>query len=160
MEIEMRTLMLAAPALFALAIAQDDSKAKAEHIVVAPEDVKWGDAPPSLPPGAKLAVIEGDPKKEGYFMMRLKVPAGYKIPPHFHPQPERVTVISGKFCVGFGDTFDETKTKALPAGSYFSFIPKSHHFAHAAEETVLQLSTIGPWDLTYVNPADDPRTKK
>jgi quercetin dioxygenase-like cupin family protein len=155
----MRTFILAA-CIAALAIAQDDAKAKREHIILTTDDVKWVDAPPSIPPGAQAAVLDGDPKKEGFFVMRLKLPAGYKIAPHWHPGDERVTVLSGTFKIGLGDTFDESKMKSLPAGGYFSFPPKSTHFATASEETVIQLSTIGPWSLTYVNPADDPRNKK
>jgi len=147
--------LVAVVALGALVVAQDT--AKKEHIIVTPDDIKWGDAPSSLPPGAKAAVLEGDPKKEGYFCMRLKLPAGYKIPAHWHPGEERVTVISGKFNVGLGDTLDESKTKALPPGGYFSFPAKTNHFAIIGEETVVQLSTLGPWGLTYVNPDDDPR---
>ncbi len=141
-------------------VAQDGEKAKQEHILVSPDDVKWGDAPAMLPAGAKAALLEGDPKKEGYFCMRLKLPAGYKLPAHNHPANERVTVISGKFHVGFGDKFDEAKLKAFSPGSYLSFTPKSNHFAMASEETVVQLTTIGPWGLTYVNPDDDPSKKK
>ncbi len=141
-------------------VAQDGATAKKEHIIVTPDDIKWGDAPPSLPPGAKAAVLEGDPKKEGFFVMRLKVPAGYKIPPHWHAGDERVTVISGKLLLGLGDTLDESKSKALPVGGYFSMPPKTNHFATTNEETVLQLATMGPWALTYVNPDDDPRKGK
>jgi quercetin dioxygenase-like cupin family protein len=106
-----------------------------------------------------MAVLEGDPKKEGLFVMRLKVPAGYRVPPHWHGGDERLTVLSGKFCIGLGDKFDETKTRALGPGGYFSFPPKTNHFAHTTEETVVQLATLGPWTLTYVNPKDDPRNK-
>jgi len=104
--------------------------------------------------------MDGDPSKEGMFTMRLKVPAGYKIAPHFHGADEHVTVISGTIQVALGETFDASKLKTLPAGS-FSVIPaKSHHFAFAKEETVIQLHGQGPWTLTYVNPADDPQMKK
>lgn len=143
-----------------VSVAQDDMKAKKEHIILTPDDIKWGDAPPVLPPGAKAAVLDGDPKKEGIFAMRLKIPAGYRIAPHWHPADERVTVISGKLHLGLGDKFDESKCKALPAGSYFSMPPKTNHFAMASEETILQLNTIGPWGLTYVNPDDDPQKRK
>ena len=142
-----------------LAGAQEGDKAKQEHTILTADDVKWGDGPPSLPPGAKAAVMDGDPKKEGYFAMRLKVPAGYKIPPHWHPGYERLTVISGAFHLGLGEKFDETKARKLTAGSYFSLPPKTAHFALTSEETVIQLASMGPWSLTYVNPGDDPRSK-
>jgi quercetin dioxygenase-like cupin family protein len=128
--------------------------------VFTPADLKWGPASPALPPGAQATVLEGDPTKEGMFTIRVKVPAGYKVAPHRHPALERVTVISGTFHVGIGEAFDETKGKTLPAGS-FSLMPSGDaHFAWASEETVLQITCAGPWDVLYVNPADDPRTKK
>ena len=139
---------------------QDEMKAKKEHVVLTPDDIKWADGPPSMPSGAKAAVLDGDPKKEGVFHLRLKMPAGYRVPPHRHPGDERVTVISGSFSLGFGESFDEEKTRALPAGSFFSIPPKTPHFAHVKEDTVIQLSTLGPWTLEYVNPADDPRNSK
>ncbi len=139
---------------------QEDSKAKKEHTILTAEDVKWGDAPPILPPGAKAAVLDGDPKKEGIFTMRLKLPSGYKVAPHWHPVDERLTVISGAFHLGLGEKADESKARKLPAGGFFSLPPRTAHFAFTSEETVVQISTMGPWSLTYVNPADDPSRKK
>lgn len=127
-----------------------------EHRVYMPGDIKWTDAPPILPAGAKAAVLDGDPAKPGYFAMRLKVPDGYKLMPHWHPNVERVTVISGTFNLGLGDTFDESKSHAMPAGTYSTMQPKMHHFAWAKGETEIQITTIGPWKLVYVNPKDDP----
>lgn len=147
-------------ALAGLLAAQEGEKSKQEHTILTAEDVKWTDGPPSLPPGAKAAVLDGDPKKEGLFTMRLKVPGGYKVPPHWHAGYERLTVISGAFHLGLGEKFEEAKARKLPAGAYFSLPPKTPHFAFTSEETVVQISTIGPWTLTYVNPAEDPRTKK
>lgn len=131
----------------------------AVEVILVPDDLKWQDAPNALPPGAKLAVLEGNPMAKGPYTMRLKLPAGYKIPPHWHNGPEHVTVISGDFNLGKGDTFDESKGTNLPQGSFFMMKPKSHHFAWTGGETVLQLHGIGPWAITYVNPADDPRKK-
>lgn len=156
-----RAFMAAAALLGALGgWTQESEKGKAEHVILTPDDVKWTDGPATLPPGAKAAVIDGDPKKEGFFALRLKLPAGYKVPPHWHPGDERLTVISGAFHVGLGETFDETKTRKLPAGGYFSFPPKTAHFAYCSEETVVQVNTIGPWSIHYVHPEDDPRNKK
>lgn len=138
---------------------QEEEKGKPEHCILTPDDVKWTDGPPSLPPGAKMALLEGDPKKDGYFSLRLKFPAGYKIPPHWHPKDERVTVISGKAKLGLGESYDENAMRDLPPGSYFSLPAKTAHYAFAAEETVIQLNTIGPWDLTYLREEDDPRKK-
>lgn len=129
------------------------------HHVTLPDQVQWQDSP-ALPAGAKVAVIEGDPAKEGYFAMRARLPDGYRIPAHWHPGYERVTVLSGTFHLGTGEKFDKAAARALPAGSYTSMEPGMRHFAWAEGETVLQINTLGPWGITYVNPADDPRTKK
>ncbi len=131
----------------------------AEAIVVMADAVKWGPAPPSLPTGASLSVLEGDPSKPGVFTMRLRMPDGYKIPPHYHPVWEHVTVVSGTFKVGMGDTFDEGQMQTLSAGSFGAIPPRMRHYAMAQGETVLQLHGTGPWRLVYVNKEDDPRTK-
>lgn len=154
------SVCVAAGALGVLGWAQEDGKAKREHTILTAEDVKWSEGPPILPPGAKAAVLDGDPKKEGIFTMRLKVPGGYKVPPHWHPVDERLTVISGAFHLGLGEKMEESKARKLPAGSFFSLPPKTPHFAFTTEETVVQISTMGPWSLTYVDPSDDPRSKK
>ncbi len=129
-------------------------------VLVSPADVKWADGPPSLPPGAKTALIFGDMTKAGPFTLRIKLPADYKVPPHFHPDTETVTVLSGTFYVSMGDTFDASKAKGMPAGSFIAAPAKSPHFVYTKEETVIQVSAVGPWSLTYVNPADDPRNSK
>jgi quercetin dioxygenase-like cupin family protein len=143
-------------------MGQDNRSTQPAHaataVVVTPEATTWGPAPALLPPGAKLAVLEGDPTKPVPFTMRLSIPDGYRFPPHFHPADEHVTVISGKFEVGMGETFDESKLTTLPAGT-FGFIPAGmRHFARAKGATVLQLHGTGPWKLSYVNPADQPKT--
>ncbi len=122
--------------------------------------LKWKDGPPSLPPGAQIAILEGNPAKPGPFVFRVKVPDGYKIPPHTHPKSERVTVISGTFNLGMGDKFDATKTEALPAGTYGTWPAGMKHFVWVKGETVVQFHGDGPWVIEYLNPADDPRTKK
>lgn len=159
----MKHVLLAVALVLVLGAARDDrpgaQSAHARHSVTLPDDVKWEDSP-ALPPGAKVAILEGDPTKEGYFAMRARLPDGYRIPPHFHPGHERVTVLSGTFHLGQGDKFDKSATKALPAGSYSTMEPGMHHFAWASGDTVLQINTLGPWGITYVNPADDPRQKK
>ena len=130
-----------------------------DHIMVKPENVKWLDGPPSLPKGAKFSVIEGDPKVAGLFTMRLWFPAGFKIPAHWHPADEHVTVIAGNFFMGLGDKFDTEKLQALPAGSFAVMLTGTKHFAMTKEETVIQLHGVGPWGINYVNPDDDPRKK-
>ncbi len=120
-------------------------------------EIVWRDGPPSLPPGAKIAVLEGDPMQPGPFTFRLKVPTGYRIPPHFHPVIEHVTVVSGAFSVGKGEQWDDSKLVRLDAGDFIHMPPGERHFARATGETVLQLHSTGPWGITYVNPQDDPR---
>jgi quercetin dioxygenase-like cupin family protein len=128
-----------------------------EHNVLTQQDIKWGPAPASIPPGAQAAMLYGDAGKEGLFALRLKMPKGYHIPPHTHPKPEVVTVLSGTVRLGMGVTADQSKAQVLPAGSFFAMSPGMEHYVYADEETVLQLNSNGPWGLTYVNPNDDPR---
>ena len=122
-----------------------------------PGDIQWQAAPPSVPKGAEIAVLYGNPAEEGPFAMRLKFPADYSIPPHTHPKPEVVTVISGTFLLGSGDAADRANTEVLDSGSFFAFEPGMAHFAYTDEETVVQINSVGPWGIEYVNPADDPR---
>ncbi|MSO92128.1 MAG: DUF4437 domain-containing protein [Rhodospirillales bacterium] len=129
------------------------------HSLLTPNEIKWGPGPASIPPGAQAVVLLGDPDKEGLFVLRLKLPSGYRVPPHTHPKPEITTVISGSLRLGMGETADRSKAKLLPAGSFIALPTGMAHYAFADEETVLQVSTNGPWGLTYVNPKDDPRQK-
>ena len=129
------------------------------HILLDSADIKWADAPPSMPPGAQLAVIEGDLKKAEPFAFRLKLPANYKIAPHTHPAIEHVTVLSGTFYMGAGDQLDQEKAVALTPGSFAAFQPGHSMFAWTEEETVIQVHGVGPWGIDYINPADDPRKK-
>ena len=125
-----------------------------------PAEIKWRDGPGSLPAGARFAVLEGDPAKDGPFVMRLWFPDGYRIAPHSHPKVERITVISGSFNLGMGEKFDASATREMLAGTFGFWPADMRHFAWTKGETVLQLHGIGPWSITYVNPADDPRAKK
>ena len=127
--------------------------------VVPAGTAKFGPAPDILPPGAKLAVLEGDPTKAGTYTMRLWMPNGYTIPPHVHPADEHVTVVEGTFLVGMGGTIDASKLTSLPVGSFGMLPPGMQHYARAKGTTVIQLHGVGPWSLTYVNAADDPRKK-
>ena len=128
-----------------------------EHKLLTAQDIKWGPAPPSIPAGAQVAVLYGNPGKEGLFAMRLKMPKGYRIAPHTHPKPEIVTVISGAARLGMGKTLEPAAAKILPAGSFFAMSPGMPHFFLADEDTVIQLNSTGPWSLSYINPDDDPR---
>jgi quercetin dioxygenase-like cupin family protein len=125
-----------------------------------PGALTWKPGPPSLPKGAQIAVLEGDPAKEGPFVFRVKVPDGYRIAPHTHPKTERVTVISGIFNLGMGDKFDASKTTAMPAGTYGFWEAGMNHFVLIKGETVVQFHGNGPWSITYLNPADDPRNQR
>jgi quercetin dioxygenase-like cupin family protein len=129
------------------------------HVVAMPDTLKWVE--PATLPGARLAVVHGDPSKEGLFVYRLKLPAQYKIPPHFHKASENVTVLVGTFSIGLGEKLDQGSGQELPVGGFVSIPPKHPHYAWAgAQETVVQVHGVGPTDLTFVNPADDPRKKK
>lgn len=127
------------------------------HVMVSKKDMKWGPAPASLPPGAQAAVIDGDPTKAGEFTMRIKLPANYKIPPHSHPADEHITVIEGSFSMGLGEKFDAKATHVLKTGDYARMTMGTKHFAMTKSPAVVQLHGNGPWGITYVNPADDPR---
>ena len=130
------------------------------HVVVPAAKVTWGDPPPSLPPGAKLAAIAGDPSKPEPFTIRLQLPAGYRIAPHWHPTDEHVTVLSGTFAAAMGEAWDDKALANLPAGSYAVMSATMPHFAVARTATTLQVHGMGPFVLNYVNPADDPSKKK
>jgi len=125
-------------------------------VVVTPDKIQWGPAPPVFPAGAQFAVLAGDPGKVGPFTVRIKAPDGYRIMPHWHPTAENVTVLSGEFHVGMGDKFDESSMQTLPVHSLAVVPPHHNHYAMTKGETELQVSGTGPFKLIYVNPADDP----
>lgn len=129
-----------------------------EHKVLNQDAIQWQDAPAALPKGAKISVLEGDPAKEGPFTMRIWLPANFKIAPHSHPANEHVTVLKGSFYMGTGETFNATKAKKLDVGGFAMMPAKFVHYAFTKSEAILQLHGIGPWGITYVNSADDPRT--
>jgi anti-sigma factor ChrR (cupin superfamily) len=135
--------------------------AMAKHVAIAPSDIKWGPAPATLPAGAQMAVLDGDPGKAGVpFVIRAKFPDGYRVAPHWHPTDENVAVLSGTFLVGVGDKFDEKSMTTLAAGGYAHMPKTMHHYASAKGETVIQVHGLGPFVVNYVNPADDPSKKK
>jgi quercetin dioxygenase-like cupin family protein len=140
-------------------VSTTTAQAAEEHTIIQPQEIKWSRGPDVLPPGAEVAVLYGDPSKDGLFSMRLKMPNGYRIPPHTHPKPEVVTVLSGTARLGMGDVADQAKAQVLPAGSFFVMSPGMQHYFSTDEDTVVQINTTGPWGLTYVNPNDDPRKK-
>lgn len=154
------TLVAIAIALLTLTLAptSGNSQAHGDHLMVTEADLKWADVP-SLPPGAKIAVIEGPMNEAKPFTMRLRLPADYRIPAHYHTAIEHVTVISGTFNMGLGDNLDTKTTRPLGPGGVAIMQVGTRHFAWNEGETVIQVHGVGPWTITYVNPADDPRKK-
>jgi len=142
-----------------IALAGPASSQGMDHTMLTAQEIKWAKGPPSVPAGAEASVLYGDPGKEGLFVLRLKLPKGYAIPPHTHQKPEIVTVVSGTFILGMGNEADKSKAKPLPAGGFFAFAPGMAHYAFTDEETVVQINSTGPWGIDYVNPNDDPRKK-
>jgi quercetin dioxygenase-like cupin family protein len=126
-------------------------------VTFTPDKIQWTSGPRSLPQGAQVVALEGNPMNPGAFTIRLKMPDGYRIPPHHHPKPEHVTVLSGTFRVGMGETWDDSKLSDFGEGSFAVIEPGMRHFATASGETVIQLHGVGPWQIVYVNPSDDPR---
>lgn len=149
-----RLLVFLASVLMAAAAFGEDGA------ILNPQDLQWGAAPPSLPKGSKLAVLYGDPAKEGPYAFRAKLPAGYVVPPHFHTRDENLTVLSGALYLGMGDTLDKKAAHALKAGGFHHLPGKVHHFAFTKTATVLQIHGEGPFDINYLNPADDRQAKK
>jgi quercetin dioxygenase-like cupin family protein len=130
-----------------------------QHVYVTPSTLQWGPAPDSLPPGAQAAVIDGDPTRAGMFVIRLKFPSGYTVPPHWHPTDENVVVLQGTMRIGMGDKVDEKTALQLPVGSFIKLPKEMHHYATATGESIVQVHGMGPFAITYVNKADDPRAK-
>jgi len=130
------------------------------HVIVGADEVKWGPGPPALPPGAQAAVLDGDPGKSGLFVIRVKFPDGYQVPPHSHPTDEHVMVVSGNLMAALGDKVNQAEMHTLMAGGYAKMPARSSHYVRAKGETIVQITAMGPFEVKYVNPADDPRTKK
>lgn len=123
-------------------------------------DFRWVNAPPSMPVGTRIQVLEGNPTRAGLFTMRVKLPAQTTLMPHSHPQDERVTVLSGAAYVGFGNKVDLAKAKQFGAGSYYVNPARLHHYAYFGEETVIQLTGTGPWEIHYLKAPETPKKKK
>lgn len=140
------------------AASQPSASAATPGMVIHPiAALAWTDGPATLPKGTKMAILEGDPAKPGVFTMRIKFPAGMHVAPHFHTQTEHATVMAGTLHVGMGDTFDKGATKSMATGSFGYWTAGMKHFAWMEGDVILQLHGQGPWTITYVNPADDPR---
>ena len=149
-----------AKTLIAIALSILASSAIADEGFVNTKDIKWGPAPPAIPKGAQVAVLQGDPFKSGPFVMRLKVPAGYQIPPHWHTQDESLTVISGSFYFGKGDKAETSNAPTITAGAFHYLSGKDHHYLVAKTPSVIQINGNGPFDVTYINSDDDPQKAK
>src|SRR5207249_4284939 len=149
----MRAIPLSACLMLAVAPALHPQAAPAPT----PAGLQWGPAPAVFPKGARMAVVSGDPGKAAPFTVELAMPSGYKIPPHFHPTDETVEVKKGTLLVGMGDTFDASQAKPMNAGDKGSVPANAHHFAAVKGATVITVTAMGPFAMTYVNPADDPQ---
>jgi hypothetical protein len=152
--------MLARTVVIALLLSGTAALAAEPSMPVNNKDLKWMAAPDAFPKGAQLAVISGDPFKDGLYVVRLKMPKGYSIAAHNHPTSEFVTVLSGNFHIGMGDKLDKKKALLLTSGGFGEAPAKMNHYAWVTSETVVQVHGQGPFAITYVNPADDPRNHK
>jgi hypothetical protein len=151
-------LLVLASAAYADDPAKEKTGLKGPAIFINSADLKWGPAPPDLPKGAQVAVLRGDPAKPEPFTIRLKAPSGYKIPPHWHSQDEELTILSGTLRLYMGDSMKAGAHKL--DSNAFHFLPgKMHHSAEFQGETVVQISGTGPFDIHYINPADNPNPK-
>jgi quercetin dioxygenase-like cupin family protein len=159
-EEQMKRSLYLTIALAAVAFAAVAAASGTHGNAFTPDTVQWGPPPPFVAPGAQFAVLEGDPTaSSGNYTVRLKMPAGYRIAPHWHPLRENVTVISGTFKVGMGDTFNADKMGSFPAGSFAYLDPDMHHYAMAASDVVVQIHGTAPVQFNYINPKDDPSKK-
>ena len=140
-----------------LAFTAAPALAQSTHTLVLADKVQWGPAPPALPAGAQISVLEGNPSEKGTVTLRLKFPAKYSIPAHWHSMTERVTVLSGTLHVGMGDKLDRKASQTLEPGGFVSLPGSMRHYAWTISPTVVQINLEGPFDISYVNPADNPQ---
>jgi hypothetical protein len=145
-------LLAAGCAVAAVALAAEEQVPPAGTIQADAAGLHWVPAPPSMPPGTRIAVLEGDPASDGLFSLRLRVPAGAKLPPHWHPRDERVTVLSGRVGVGFGDHFDQSRLRYFGAGGYYVNPAESRHFVYFPEASEVQITGLGPWQVHPLPP--------
>jgi hypothetical protein len=155
----MRTVRTCGVMLAVWALGWTGTPQRSTHVLVRPGGEKWGPGPAKLPPGAQLATVIGDPSRPGEpYVFRARLPDGYSVPPHWHPMDEHVTVIKGVLTLGYGNSIDSAAMHELPAGSYALLPSRMPHHNRMKGETILQFHGIGPYDITYVDPADDPGT--
>ena len=158
MSITHRLTVQLASVAFSLTFAAGVVFAQSTHVLVPADKVQWGPAPPALPSGAQIAVLDGNPSEKGPVTLRLRFPANYNLPAHWHSMTERVTVLSGTLQVGMGDTLNRQASQALKPGGFVALPANMHHFAWTGTPTVVQINLEGPFDIFYVNPADNPQT--
>ncbi len=148
----LRVVLAALVASASLAWAESE-----KQILVTPDAITWKPGPPSIPPGAEMVVLAGDPTKPGPYTVRVRFLDGYRLPPHVHPAEERATVLQGTLLVGFGERWDDAGAIVMPAGSFRVTPPGVPHYLRARGETIFQVDGVGPAGITYIDPADDPR---
>ena len=130
------------------------------HVMLTPHQVQWQAGPASLPPGVQIAVLDGDPSQAGmFYTIGLKMPDGYRVPPHWHPMDASVTVVQGSFIMGMGEKVEPVQAQELTAGSYMRVSKGVRHYEWTKGDTIIYVYGLGPLDTIYVNPADDPRQK-
>lgn len=152
--------VLSAPGMRAQqAVPKNTEAAPAKHVMIAANDIKWGPAPPGLPAGAEAAILDGDPGKPAVYTLRVKAPDGYMVPPHWHPADEHLTVLSGSLMMATGSKWDDNALHEATAGSYMKMTRRVNHFVQTKGETIFQVSAMGPFAITYVDPKEDPRKK-
>jgi quercetin dioxygenase-like cupin family protein len=160
MRIKLTASIAGVAVILGLTAAQTKSSAQTPgHVMMNSADLKWAPAPPGLPAGAEGAVLSGDPGKPGPFMMTVKFPDGYTVRPHWHPTAENIVVLSGSLLVATGDTYSEASMKPLNQGGFATMPAKANHFVKAKGATQILISSTGPFEITYVDPKDDPRKK-
>lgn len=155
-----RVLYIGLCILVVLSLAAAPTAHASDHVIQELSEAQWGPAPPMLPPGAEIAVLDGNPMGDSAYTLRLKFPAGYKIPAHSHPTDEHVTVLSGSVAIGMGDKLDEMGGKALTVGGFALMPAGMNHYAYTKEGATILLHGQGPVEFIYVDPATDPRNAK
>lgn len=165
MRMTFRSAVLALVLIVGMAVVQAHSgtaafTSQSQHVMLAAPDLKWGPAPPGLPAGGQLAVLSGDPGKAAPFTISVKLPSGYLVPPHWHPADENVVIVTGTLLMGMGDKINDATMKDMGPGSFALLPAKTNHYVRTKGVTTLVISGMGPFEITYVNPNDDPRNKK
>lgn len=153
----MALLVASALVVVSLPLRVQGAEPAEQEVFLNTEEMEWRGAPPGLPPGAKIAVLFGDPHNPGPFVMRMMMPARYRVAPHWHGKSESLTVISGRLYLGKGERFEYSHVHPLKQGGYHYLPAGTRHYGFTDTPTVIQIHGEGPFDIIYVNRADDPR---